>query len=246
MRLYKADRFSLASVELDGVPSNIEDLLKYDDNEQQLQHHTSNPPNQGGDAAIFHGQGGDGGEKRKKDIARFFQKFENAVSSYLQSNHLPLMLSGQDFLIGLYRQVNSYEHVFDKELRVNPDDLSDDDLLEKANQVVSPYFERIRDEDMNRYRQLEGTGKAVNELQQAIKASYANRVSTLFVQKGRHIYGNYDENWHDVVFQPQDKKDNVDLIDGAAVQTLMSGGRVHFLDEDEMPEKSMLAAVMRY
>jgi hypothetical protein len=41
---------------------------------------------------------------------------------------------------------------------------------------------------------------------------------------------------------PQDE----DLLDFAAVQTLMHGGRVHVLPEEQMPETEPVAAVLRY
>jgi len=237
--LYKADSFALTAVDLGDTPSSIDDILKYDDIEQQLQHHSANAP-------IYHGHGGDGREERKKDILRFFQKVENAVTSYLHRENIPLLLCGQEYLIGLYRQVNSYTHILEQDVRVNPDDLPEKDLQEQAVNAIEPYFAQLCREDKEQYKRLEGTNMAVSELQKVIIAAYANRVKILFAQKDRHVYGRYDDNWHDVVFEPQDKKNNVDLINGAAVQTIIAGGKVHFLNAEEMPAKSMLAAVLRY
>jgi hypothetical protein len=245
-RLYLADRLGMEQVDLGDVATDIEDILKYDDIEQQLQHHTSNAPSEGGDSEIFHGHGGQGDEEHKKDILRFFQQAENAVTSFLDNRNLPLLLVGLDHLIGIYRKANSYQYLLDRAVDVNPDDLSEDELHRRSLEAVESLSEEDLKEDMEQYNRLSGTGKAVNELQEVIKASYVNRIHTLFVQKDRRIYGRYDRNWHDVIFQPQDKSRNVDLIDSAAVNTLTSGGRVHFLDMEEMPEKSMLAAVMRY
>src|SRR5688572_13443417 len=74
IRLLQCTRDSFSEVELQGVPTSMEEALQFDDPERQLQYHTgsSSPGGAGKRPAIFHGQGV-GVDDVKPNILRYFR-----------------------------------------------------------------------------------------------------------------------------------------------------------------------------
>ncbi len=79
-----------------------------------------------------------------------------------------------------------------------------------------------------------------------IPAAYYGRVSHLFVCKGEHIWGTFDEMTSELQFHDSPEADGEDLIDNAVVKTLATGGEVFLLDKEQMPVQSQMAALLRY
>ena len=75
------------------------------------------------------------------------------------------------------------------------------------------------------------------------------RVDTLFVARGVRSWGSYDGEKRKIKLQSDQKgprNGNEDLLDLAAVQTYLNGGKVFVVDQQEVPEGKSLAAVFRY
>jgi len=68
----------------------------------------------------------------------------------------------------------------------------------------------------------------------------------LFVCKGEHIWGTFDEMTNELKFHDTANESGEDLIDNAVVKTLATGGEVFLLEKEKMPAESQLAAIMRF
>jgi len=245
VRLLEGSRYSVSEVELDAMPSSLQDALGVEAREKQLQFHTRAPGVTGARAAVFHGHG-PGGEESKEKLLRYFRRIDAALVEYLREERCPLVLAGVEYYFSIYRAASGYPHLISAGVAGNPETLVIDDLHARAWKLVEPIFERGRQEAEARYRALAGTGRTLNRLDEAVPATIAGRVDVLFLALGVQVWGKLDEANGGTVRHDAPELGDFDLLDIAAVRTLVQGGTVYALAAEEMPDESPLAAILRY
>ncbi|QMS92317.1 hypothetical protein HUN01_33775 [Nostoc edaphicum CCNP1411] len=246
VRFFQASRFSINEIELESVPTSIAEALKYDDPEKSLQFHTGTPQSGSGNrAAIFHGHGA-GNDDEKENILRYFRQVNNGLQELLQNQKSPLILAGVDYLLPIYRQANSYSYLIDEGITGNPDQLKAEELQTQAWQIVQPYFEGEQNEAIAYYQANLGTGKTASSIQEVVRAAYYRRVESLFVPVGQQKWGMFDPDTSSVQVHSEQKSGDEDLMDFAALHTLLNGGTVYAVAPEQVPGDASLAAVLRY
>uniref|UniRef100_A0ACD5GVZ3 Uncharacterized protein n=1 Tax=Desertifilum tharense IPPAS B-1220 TaxID=1781255 RepID=A0ACD5GVZ3_9CYAN len=247
VRLFQGSRFSISEVELENVPQGIAEALRYDDPEQQLQFHTRTQPAraEGDRAAIFHGQGG-GEDDAKENILRYFRKVNQGIDELLKGQQIPLVLAGVEYLQPIYREANTYPHLLDKGVTGNPDILKAEELHSPAWEAIEPYFQQAQQEVIERYQELAGTGQTSNALPEVVSTAYYQRVDSLLVPVGIQQWGAFDPQTNQVEVHSEQKVGDEDLIDLAAIHTLLNGGKVYAVEPEAVPNQEPVAAVFRY
>ncbi len=245
VRLLEATRHLVQEVDLEGVPQSLDEALRYDDKEQQLQFHTPAPVGRGEQAAVYHGQGA-GIDDAKNDILRFFRQVDQGLGRWLKKENAPLVLAGVEYLLPIYREASTLQHLIDQGISGNPEGLSPEELRDRAWAVVEPRFLKARQDAVDRYRQLAGTERASGKLARVVPAAYRGTVEYLFVAVGVQRWGVFDVGTSRVRSHQRPKPGDEDLLDFAAVHTLLRGGTVYAVDPGEVPEDAPLAAVFRY
>ena len=245
VRLLEGSRFSVSEVELDEMPADLKDALGSEAPERQLQFHTRAPGATGARAAMFHGHG-PGGEESKERLLRYFRSLDAALTQYLRDERSPLVLAGVEYYFPIYREANSYPHLVEGGVAGNPEAQSVDNLHQRAFGLVAPLFERERHQAVARYRELAGTGRTSNRVTETVSAAIDGRVEVLFVAVGVQAWGNRDEASGQILRHDTPEPGDFDLLDLAAVRTLVQGGSVYALAPEGMPDESLLAAILRY
>lgn len=249
VRLLCGTRYSVGEVDLEEMPSSIAQALRYDDPEKQIQFHTGTrgPGGVGNRPALFHGHGV-GANDNETRLLRYFNKVDKGVHSLLRNERAPLVLAGVDYLLPIYAQKNTYPYLIEQGIEGNPDELSAKELHQQAWAIVQPLFTASRQEDEARYEQLAGQGlpQACNDLEKVVPAAHQGRVETLFVALGVQLWGSFDLDTHTVCLQQDARADNQDLLDLAAVQTLLNRGTVYAVDPEKVPGGGTVAAIFRY
>ncbi|WP_445664012.1 baeRF7 domain-containing protein [Fodinibius sp. AD559] len=242
MRLLKCTRASVEEVELEEAPKSLEEFLKYDVNETNLQHHAG----QGANAqAIFHGQGGSR-DTNTEEIINYLKTVENEVTSILRKRNDPLILGGVNEAIAEYRKVNSYSRLLDQTVSGNPDPKSNEEIKDEGWKVIKSYFLKGMYEDIERFGDLSGSEKQSDNLSQIVEAAYYGKVESLFVPIGEHSWGWFDMERDTVHHSAEPQNGEHDLINMAAIKTLTQSGNVYALDKEDMPNGSSIAAIFRY
>jgi hypothetical protein len=245
IRLLQGSRSSVAVVELEDVPESLADALRWDDPERQLQWHTGTGSRADGRAAIFHGHGV-GTDNAKTNIRRYFQQVDDGICRILAEDPAPLVLAGVDYLLPIYRSASDYPNLVEGAVTGNPEELSDADLHQAAWRLVQPRFAREEKAAEARYRQLAGTGRAITGLDEVLAAAHHGRVETLFVARDRHQWGLFDRASQRSEIHAKPRAGDEDLLDLAAVQTLLQGGTIYVVELEQMPAAAELAAILRY
>lgn len=242
IRLLKCTRASVEEIELEEAPESLEEFLKYDVNEPNLQHHSAE---RGDGSAIFHGQGGSS-DTDTKEIINFLKTVENDVTAILRKRNDPLILAGTNEAVAEYRKINHYSRLMDQTVSGNPDPKSNKEIKDEGWKVIQSYFLKDMYNDIERFGNLSNSDKQSDNLTQIVEAAYYGKVESLFVPIGEHSWGWFDQE-RDVVHHSKGQKNGEhDLINMAAIKTLTQSGNVYALDKEDMPNNSSVAAIFRY
>jgi len=250
VRLLEATRDRVRDIDLEGIPTSIEEALKYDTPQEDLQQHTATPNvNAGGGdrPAMFHGQGV-GTSDDKTEILRFFQQVDRGIYDRLGDDTAPLILAGVEYLHPIYKEANSYPHIFHEGLTGNPDLEKPEELRDRAWKIVEPYFQKSYHEAVQRYQETSANApdRTFDRVEDIVPAAYYKRLDALFVPLEKHCWGQFDSQQNRVETHDEPQPDDTDLFDMAAVYTFINGGEVYTVNEEEVPNESQLAAIARY
>lgn len=242
MRLLRCTRNTVDEIELEEAPESLEEFLKYDVNEDHLQHHSG----QGANAqAIFHGHGG-ARETDTEETINYLKAVESEVTSIMRKRNDPLVLAGIDEAMAVYKKVNHYNRLMDETVSGNPDPKSPEEIRDAGWKIIESYFLRDMYKDIERFGDLSGSDKQSDNLTQIVEAAYYGKIESLFVPIGEHSWGWFDQERDTVHHSAEPKNGEHDLINMAAIKTLTQSGNVYALNKEDMPNGTSIAAIFRY
>ena len=247
VRLLQGTKYSASEINIDGVPGSLAEALKYDFPQKELQYHTGASRHGGKRDAQYFGTGaGDPDEKNR--LLRYFQQVDKGVCEFLKNKKSPLVIAGVEYLLPIYREASRYGQLVDEGIIGNPDNLPASELHDKAWKITSPIFEKSQKTAVQKFETLYSLGslQAVTELEQIIPAANNKRIDTLFVATNEQRWGKYYKYSNQVEAHDQHDAGDEDLLDFAAVHTLINHGVVYPLSRDKMPDKKSVAAIFRY
>lgn len=242
VRLFHGTRETLDEVELPPeTPRTMAEALAADDPESQLQFHT---PGGASGAPIYHGHA-DADERANR--LRYFLDVNRGVQAVLAEQTAPLVLAGVEELLPLYRDRNTYPHLLDAAMTGNPDAAKLDKLHAEAWELVQPAFRQARQRAAEQYHEYAAAGRASSDIAAIVPAALYGRVATLFVAVGEQQWGRFDPHEQTVQVRSEMQPGDEDLLNLAALHTVVNSGQVYAVRPDEVPaEDSLLAAMLRY
>jgi hypothetical protein len=189
---------------------------------------------------------GDDIDDTKGNLLRFFYLIDKGIQrEFLSEETTPLVIVGVDYLFPIYKEANTYAHLFDKAVEGSPDRWSNLKLHKLGLDIVKPYFETCQDEARKLYVKYEGS-RSTDKLAKIISEAYHGRVYALFVAADQQKWGTYDTFEDKLAVHSKEETCDIDLLDFAAAHTLVHGGGVYIVETDKLPSKSPAAAVLRY
>ena len=244
VRLFEATQYQVEQIDVIGLPQRMDEALNLDGADRGSQSHFAMKGGKGKQSSVFHGQGGSR-DSHKEELAQFFRMIDAAIMPVLRDENAPLVLAAVEYLLPIFRKVCHYAHLAEPELVGNWDHLSARQIHEKAWPLIEPQLSESRIKAAAKFRRLAGTGKACDGIREALPAAFEGRIETLFAASNRQIWGLCDPRGH--VIEIQDGPGgNDDLLETAAVQTLLHDGTVYAVDSGDVPSSETLAAVMRF
>lgn len=248
IRLLRATRFGIDEVDLSDVdiPRSLDEELQFDQFEAQLQGHAPSAGRAPGGRNPFHGHGADT-DDHKEQIQRFFRRVDNGIVKLLGNDNAPLVIAAADYLHPLYRRASDYRNILDRGVEGNPDQLSPQELHERAWPVVEPHFKTKIDETCDRFNSYGNEGRASADLADVLAAAHAGRIECLMVRDDAERWGLFDAIGNTIEDHDEPRAGNVDLVDLAARQTIAHGGDVFVLSPGDMcGDGAEVAAVYRF
>jgi hypothetical protein len=257
IRLIDANRHGAREIDLaaHGVPASWTEALgelSWDPSRNQVG--TSNRAGQAGTQGAAspnpaHYGHGSAEDDPKAEIFQYFRRFDDSLTNAPIDQSAPFVLAGVEYLLPRYREASGLPNVMEGGLTGNFDGLRAEELRELAWPIVEPLFLEEQRREGERYRELAGTGRASNQLEEILQAAYDSRIDTLFTARGVRVWGTYDPESRQVRFEPEQNvqtNGSEDLIDLAAVQTYLRGGKVFAVEQKDVPEGMATVAVFRW
>lgn len=244
VRLYSGSREGLAQVPAAGLPTSLGEALRWDDFEKaSLQFHTNTTGMGGRTSPMYHGNKD---PDIKNELARFFRQIDKALHERLKNSRAPLVLAGVDYLIPIYRDVNTYPHLVDDAVLGNADIVPLPELHQKAVAVLRQLADWETQQLSSQVEEAWGSSKTTPDPETIVPAAFLGRVDTLFLTDTGQWWGTYDPGAGRATLHRSPAPGDEDLLDLAALQTLEKGGSVVSLPPEDMPRGQTAVALLRY
>lgn len=245
VRLYSGTREGLTELPAEGLPASLAEALRWDDFEKtSLQFHSNmSGTGSGRSAPVYHGNKE---PDIKNELARFFRQIDRALHERLRDSDAPLLLAGVDYLIPIYRDVNSYPNLVHEAVTGNAEIMPLPELHERALQALRRL---AKDESKQLASQVEeawGSSKTTPDPETIVPAAFGGRVDTLVLSGADQWWGRYDDATGRATLHRTPAEGDEDLLDLAALQTLEKGGAVVNLPAEDMPRGHSAVALLRY
>lgn len=250
IRLFIGTRDTITEVDLSGFPTSMEEALHMDDPEKHLDFHTGSTGTgrMKERPAVFHGQGTGADEDDKKDIVRFFNYVNKGLDDVIEDREAPMVLIGVDYLLPIYREINSYSGLIQDEVEGSPERMGEQDMHRRAWKLVKPIFESRRNDVLEQFKRMKGQQSELvtTDLETAVKAAVHGGVDSLLISAGVQRWGRYVMDKNQMVLEEDPGPENEDLLDLAARQTLLNSGKVFIIQPDEVSGSGELGAILRF
>lgn len=252
VQLFEGDRYHMRVVNVPDLPQSMDEVLQYDETAQEGQFRigtssgASNYNNSSAGTGVFHGQGSPDRDDVTRNYRQFFYAIDRALHDFLNGKRAPLVLACVEYLMPIYREANTYPHLVAEGITGNAKDTAMGELHEQAWSIVEPYFMQAQEKAASDYHDLSNTELISTKLEETVPAAYYGRVDRLFVAVGVQKWGRFDPNANEIQIHPDAEVGDEDLLDAAALQTLINGGVVYAVEPDNMPAPAPIAAVFRY
>jgi hypothetical protein len=119
--------------------------------------------------------------------------------------------------------------------------------LKPLMDLVFKHESSSSDEDSGRVAEALGGELAGVDIREIVPAACNGRIDTLLLSRDDDVWGRYDRESESVRIHRDGRRlGDEDLLDLAAVESLLSGARVQLVDRDDVPGATVAAAVYRY
>lgn len=246
-KLFKADAWGMQIVPVE-LPQSIDEVKRLSD----LDATTFRSGSSGSRApkasqeGQYHGAGG-GNPDDKDNLLVYFEAVDDLLwDKVLNKENASLVLAGVEYEIPIYKSACDYHNVWPQALTGSREHQPTGTLYQDARELMKPYFKQRLTKALTQYMNNSAKETTSATAAKVIPAAYYAQVSHLFVAKGEHLWGTFDEMENKLRFHDSAAEGGEDLIDNAVVKTLSNGGEVFLLDKEQMPEGAQIAAILRF
>jgi release factor family 3 len=188
-----------------------------------------------------------GADREAKDeyLSHFYKQIEHGVAEVLRGHTEPLVLVGVEYELPIYRELNRYPHLAKESVQGAPNSLKSGEMHARALEALERCHAMKVDEALAEWNHKVGGG-ASSRLKDVVTAAHDGRILTLIVSDSFEKTGSFDEATHAVKGRETGGNEDEDLINDAAVQTVLHAGNVLVAPHHKMPNGAPLAAIFRF
>ncbi len=242
LRLLEGTPDTVREIDLQKLPINVVEAFAYGDEPPRREPvatgtRPSRPP-------AFFETAGLAGNKTREEKLEYLHRVDHALRELLRQDETPLVPAGTAEVLELYRQANSYRHTIAEGVECHPDQLSPEQLNQRAGELVRRHVHETHDRAAAMYHQLGGTGRTANDLADIVAMTAQGRVQYLFVDRRQERWGTFDPTTQQVSIHDHEEPGDEDLLNVAAVHTLAHKGTVYAVEPTDLPDRSSAAAIL--
>jgi hypothetical protein len=245
VRLLRCTTRTSETVELPAeVPTSFDAYMNTAKPDHVLDNRSTAGPDAGSSKGVMFGTSSDR-EDKDQYLAHFYRQIDRGVNEALRGKIEPLVLVGVEYEIALYRSVNHYPRLAKESVEGAPNSLKSGEMHARAIDAILRCYETRVDEALGEYNHKVGSG-ASNRLKDVVTAAHEGRVLTLLVSDLLETTGKFDESTYTVKGRETGTIEDEDLVNDAAVQTILHAGQVYVVPNSKMPNGAPLAAIYRF
>jgi hypothetical protein len=179
----------------------------------------------------------------ERRIRFFCAMVDRGLQVCLQDMGLPLVVAGPERIVNAYQSENTYARMVADTLRGNLDTLPEDEVISHARHLI--HQERMHEAtrhlvEMEEYAPGDRWSTSIDAI---VRGAANGRVWRLFLSENAVCIGD--------VFQTLGRscgptEIQEDLLNAAAMETLIQGGEVFLVDPEILPPQAPAAALFRY
>jgi hypothetical protein len=245
VRLLRCTHTSSEVVPLaNGVPTSFEGYMNPAKPDHVSDNRSSPGPSSGTSKGVMFGTSTER-EDKGEHLAHFYKQMDRAVNEALRETKESLVLVGVEYELSLYRSLSTYPKLVEEGVQGAPNSLKSGEMHARAIKAIDKHYENKVDAALAEYNHKAGGG-ASNRLEDIVPAAYDGRVLTLFIPDLREQVGKFDDSTYTTKGGEDGTPDAEDLVNAAAIQTILHAGQVFVLPDAKMPDGAPLAAVFRF
>jgi hypothetical protein len=164
----------------------------------------------------------------------------------LHEDRAPIILAGVKSLLPMFEQANDSLPLVKEGIVGNPEERNPQQLHHSAVAILEKKLMNEMEDEKNRYFDFSKKELSTSEVDTIVRSAYHGRMDVLFYTPDIHIWGKYDPEGGEIERHEKYQDGDDDLIDIAAVTTLLRGGKAYQMPHDEMPEQKKIAGILRY
>ncbi len=229
----------------DKSPHSFHDARATDPPDHVLDNRSSPGPSSGASKGVLFGTTT---EKEDKDeyLLHFYKQVNDGITELLKGQEKkPLVICGVEYELAIYNRVNTWPSICPGGVHGAPNGLKGGEMHARALECLAKMHDAEIDGLLAQHDKQAGEAATagVNDI---VKAAYEGRVQHLIAAENAPAMGSFDEATHRARTHAQARSGDEDMINAAAVQTLVHGGHVHMVPQSRVPGNRPMAAVMRY
>lgn len=244
VRFFEGSKHSITPVNIDDlVPENIMEATFNEQEQEQLFQSTS--AHQYGPKTL---QGhGDPIRQPHRDLYKYFRYIDEGLMKMLHDEQAPLLIAAVDYLVPIYKEVTTYKYIVEDHIGGNPEGWDALQLHEEAWSKIGHYFKANQEQAKEDFGLYLSQNKASFSINEVVPAAINGRIQTLFVDKDQETWGVYTEENNAITIHDQQQENSVPLLELAAKRTLLNGGTVYNIAQEDMPQSTAeVNALFRY
>jgi hypothetical protein len=241
IRLLKCTEFSSEEIALpEAMPRSLEQWL----NTRPPNSNEENMPSRTEPGATL-GSFTSGTDRDRKDehLMNFYRAVDRHIQDCVRGETAPLVLAGVEYEVHAYSRIAAYPHVAPSSVFGAPDSLKGGELHQRALPAALESFTQPRAKALEQFEKFGPERRAAGVLD-CVRAAHQAKVAHLFVADQGRAMG---------VFNPDTMEAKLDegthcedLMNLAALRTILGGGDVWLMRPEQIPGKAQVAAVLRY
>jgi hypothetical protein len=242
VRLLKCTQHGAEKVSLRAeVPQNFHAWLNTRKPDHDLDNHSTAGRGAGSMRGVVFGTSTDR-ERQDESLAHFFKAVDEGVHTVLRDNPARLLLCGVEEELAVYRRVTAYPRLFKNAVHGSPDAFSDAEMHQHAIRVAMQEPSEVLEKALAHFTEHRDDRRTISDVPEIVKAAWEGRVSDLFISEGAEFRGLWDPGTLEIkTGEPQE-----DLLNAAALQTVLHGGQAFRMEHEEMPLGTEVTAVLRF
>jgi hypothetical protein len=187
-------------------------------------------------------------ELRRTEFIEYLNRVGAVVNQYFSGKPQPVVLVALPDIAGHLRAIVHLKTLVPDNLDSNPDPVPLEQQRDRAYELLRPNFAAARQQALDHFYTLLGNGspKAGTQPIDVIDGARWGRVDTLFVEEGARIWGRVGDQPRQVEIHENTMPQDEDLIDRAAIETMLHGGTVVVLAAGRFWVDRPIAAIFRW